>query len=113
MRKTVVILLHVLAGVECFTPSIPRHHDQRRTAMVQMQMGAENVHAGDGKQLDRRSAILGTIAAVSVLVPVSAHAVVPGTKTAESSTIPEWTLEGGVKMPSLALRNSKQEQGFV
>lgn len=103
MRKTVVILLHVLAGVECFTPSIPRHHDQRRTAIVQMQMGAENVHAGDGNQLDRRSAILGTIAAVSVLVPVSAHAVVPGTKTAESSTIPEWTLEGGVKMPSLAL----------
>jgi len=51
------------------------------------------------RNVDRRSAIIGTLSSIvipSLILPSSSNAIT-------TSTIPEWTLEDGVKFPTLAL----------
>lgn len=103
MKSSIAILFYTLGLAQCFAPvAIQSRHDaQRRVAETKVQMRTDQVDASQGGALDRRSAILGlgTIAATSILAPVPRSMAAPSS----SSTIPEWTLEGGVKFPTLAL----------
>lgn len=85
----IVVLVQVLAVARCFTPT--------PGCRTTFSLDAVADKANLDYPLDRRSAILGTVVGLSVLAPTNgANAGVP-------NRIPEWTLEGGVKFPTLAL----------
>jgi hypothetical protein len=85
--SAIVVLVQVLAVAQCFSPTLVG----RRTAF-----SLNAIKNSLDNHLDRRSAILGTMVGLSFLAPANANAAV-------SNRIPEWTLEGGVAMPTLAL----------
>jgi len=90
-KRIAALLTSVLASVDCFSAN-----SLDRPTEFQLQLSSANVN-----QIDRRSAILGTITAASILAPHPSNAAGPGAKNTKG--IPEWTLEGGVQMPTLAL----------
>lgn len=117
MRLAIAIAAHALVVGIClgFTPSLSKHPYHRPNGKngglyTQRNMRDENMsfpEVGDehsSTHLDRRSAILGSMVAMStfapILAPTSSHA---AESTVKSGSIPTWTLEGGVKFPTLAL----------
>jgi hypothetical protein len=88
--SAIVVLVQLLAVAQCFSPTLLGC----RTAF-----SLNAVKDSLDNHLDRRSAILGTVVGLSVFAP----SVFAPANAAVSNRIPEWTLEGGVTMPTLAL----------
>lgn len=98
MRKVTAFLTHALVVVDCFSPNLPTRQQQvNKPTGSQLQLSSNDGH------IDRRSAILGTIAAASVLMPFASNANAAAPTAKDINSIPEWTLEGGVQFPTLAL----------
>lgn len=62
-------------------------------------MSLQEVGGNNGHELDRRSAIIGTMTSLAIPSII----LYPSNAIAKTNTIPKWTLENGVKMPTLAL----------
>lgn len=96
------MLLHLLVATHCFSPT----SSTQRATNSAISLSKQDVVDSDSnsmntKNMDRRSAILaGGFATASIVSALS-----PGLVEAKPRqvSIPEWTLDGGVKMPTLAL----------
>lgn len=113
-----MILVHLLSGAESFSPSaaaaVSKSASSSRCTkegaiegQKMMLLAAAKINDCDnvGKfhhQMDRRSAVLSSIASASFLLLPQASLAAPASK---KIGIPEWTLDeyGGVKFPTLAL----------
>ena len=100
MRKVAAFLTHALVVVDCFSPDLP----SRQQLVIKPTGSQLQLSSNDGR-IDRRSAILGTItaASASVLMPFASDANAAAPTAKDANGIPEWTLEGGVQFPTLAL----------
>ena len=111
MKNTALVWINFLAVATCFCP-----HPSTKTSTYHL--GVKNIddtsctsqtdiECKPNHQMDRRSAVLATMASMTVLLPISsiANAASPasGEVNVNANSITEWTLEGGVQMPTLAL----------
>jgi hypothetical protein len=104
MKKLVIILIDILAVVQSFSTAHLRPIGSITTfdAITSSESALCSVNNNEDQiiyNIDRRSTILGTVGSLFATTSLIAS---PGIASATSS-IPQWTLEGGVRMPTLAL----------